>query len=86
MEKSIKKDGKNYILYNPSNYPWNIVLRVYQFSEEDLLHVRDYCDIYDIVKFQESATYEFIYKYFRDEIDESDLIDWHDVMTLTLLR
>jgi hypothetical protein len=86
MEKEIRKYKKDYILQNQSLFPWNIILRMYQFTQEELLASRDYCDIYDIVRFQEEATYDFIYEYFKADVDESDRLDWEDVKRFTLSR
>jgi hypothetical protein len=71
------------ILASPAGYPWNIILRMYQFTRPELLHVRSYCDVADITRFQRAATYGFIFDNFREEVNESDLIDWEDVLRYT---
>jgi hypothetical protein len=77
---------KDTILQSPDSWPWNIVLRLHQFSRKELLAVRDYCDVWDIVRFQSAASYDFIVKYFKGEVDQSDMLDWHDVIVLTRNR
>jgi hypothetical protein len=66
--------------------PWNIILRIYQFTEAEILHLAKYMDIRDIARFQNVATYHFIYSHFKDEVDESDRIDWLDIETWTANR
>ncbi len=79
MEKFIDETPLEEILESPEKYPWNIVLRRKQLSQDLLMEYSDYCDIKDIVRFQKSATYLFIRSFFEDEVAESLDIDWDDV-------
>ena len=79
MESAIKQTPKNIILNNPQKYAWNIVLRVQQFTEFELLSVREYCEIKDIIRFQHIATKHFLKEHFSKDIDDSLDVDWNDV-------
>ncbi len=76
METLIRRTSAAELLATPWAWPWNIVLRVHQFTQSEILEVRDYCDIYDIVRFQAAATYDFVEQYFTAEVDASDMLDW----------
>ncbi len=71
--------GKDELLKNPSRYAWNCVLYYIQFTQDELLEVKDLCDIKDIIKYQKAITYNFLETHFTTEIDNSLDIDWNDV-------
>ena len=84
MEEFIRASTtKEQLVAAPQGYPWNIVLRIYQFTPAELLRVRNFCDVADIVRFQTEATYTFVYNNFRQEVDDSDQLDWDHVMRYT---
>ena len=70
---------KRDLLKNPENYPWNAVLYYLQFSQEELLVVKEHLDIPALVKYQTAATYEFLRRHFSKEIDNCLEVDWADV-------
>ena len=86
MESYIRKTPKNDILNNPHKYAWNIVLRVMQFTDLELLSVREYCEIKDIIRFQNSASEQFLIKHFSEDIDKSLDVDWNDVKKYCINR
>ena len=86
MESVIKQTPKNIILNAPQKYAWNIVLRVQQFTEDELLSVREYCEIKDIIRFQNIATEDFLIKYFSKDINDSLDVDWNDVKRYCINR
>lgn len=86
MELQIKQTPKINILNNPQKYPWNIVLRVIQFTQSELLSVREYCEIKDIIRFQNSANKEFLITHFSKDIDDSLEVDWNDVNKYSINR
>lgn len=86
MESAIKQTPKNIILNSPQKYAWNIVLRVQQFTEDELLAVREYCEIKDIIRFQNSATKDFLTEHFSKDIDDSLEVDWNDVKRYCINR
>lgn len=79
MELHIKQTPKTNILTNPHKYAWNIVLRVIQFTQSEILSVREYCEIKDIIRFQNSANKQFLLQNFSKDIDDSLDVDWNDV-------
>ena len=77
---------KHRILENPQDYPWNAVLFHVQFSQEELLQVRDHVDLYAMIRHQQCLTREFLKTHFLKEIQESDDTDWTDVVYYVPLR
>lgn len=71
--------GKQAILNNPSAYAWNCVLYFLQFTQDELLSVRDWIELREMVKYQIAATPEFLRMHFAAEIDASLEVDWTDV-------
>ena len=71
---------KQRILENPQDYPWNAVLFHVQFSQEELLQVRDYVDLYTMIRHQRCLTRSFLRQHFLKEIQASDDTDWTDVV------
>ncbi len=61
---------------NPERYAWNILLRVQQFTEEELLHVREYISLPEMIRFQHVASMDFLQSHFSKEIDECLEVDW----------
>jgi hypothetical protein len=74
------------IVANPSKYAWNCLLYYRQFSQDELLHFRDYLEMPQLVKYQHAATLDFLRTHFSKEIDDCDMIDWLDVIRYTLNR
>lgn len=73
------KISKPLILSYPSNYAWNNVLRYIQFTQEELLSVRDWIELKELIRFQECVTHDFLREHFQAEIDMSLDIDWNDI-------
>jgi len=75
--------GKEKIFSDPHLYAWNCVLTFYQLSQDELLEFKQFVDIQALVKYQRSATYEFVHTHFIDEVEEDDLLTWNDVKKYT---
>lgn len=71
--------GKPALLKNPSAYAWNNVLYYLQFTQSELLEVRDHYDVKDIIYYQSSVTRSFLKEHFIDEINNSLEVDWQTV-------
>jgi len=67
------------ILSNPSKYAWNCVLYYLQFSQEEILSVKAWIDVYDIIRFQKAVTKQFLHDHFQKDIDDCLEVDWNDV-------
>ena len=61
---------------NPEKYSWRLLLSQVQFSQEELLQVRAWIVIRELIRYQKSLTKEFLEKHFAEEIDESLEVDW----------
>jgi hypothetical protein len=59
-------------------YAWNILLRCKQFTQEELLEVREYCCLPEMIRYQKSVTLEFLETHFAEEIDACLEVDWED--------
>ena len=68
--------GKAAILAAPHKYAWNAVLYYLQYSQSELLEVKEYIDIKDIVLYQACVTREYLRQNFEKEICESLDVDW----------
>lgn len=64
---------------NPQNYAWNCVLCFIQFTQPEILQMKEYMDIYTLVRFQKALTREFLRANFAEEIDECLELDWNDI-------
>lgn len=71
--------GKQSLLKEPSKYAWNCVLYYIQFTQEELLSLRELLPIRELVMYQRSVTRTFLRKYFQDVIDDSFDIGWSEV-------
>jgi hypothetical protein len=67
------------ILSNPSKYAWNCVLYYVQFSQEEILSVKEWIEVRELIKFQKSVTTQFLREHFQKEIDDCLEVDWNDV-------
>lgn len=67
------------ILSNPSKYAWNCLLYYVQFSQEEILSVKDWIEIRELIRFQRSITKRFLRENFQKEIDDCLEVDWTDV-------
>jgi hypothetical protein len=74
------------ILASPHTFAWNCVLYYIQFTQDELLLVKDWLDISALVKYQQSASYRFLRDYFADEIDSASDISWDEIKTYTIGR
>ncbi len=79
MESYYRNIPKKLLLDSPSQYAWNIALRYVQFTQSELLQVRDYYSIKDLIKFQDASTKGFIIQHFFHDVNESLDVDWDDV-------
>jgi len=77
--KYYEKIGKEAILLSPSQYAWNSLLCYVQFTQEEILTLRNWMVMKSLIRYQKSATYEFLYTHFREEVDECLEVDWNDV-------
>jgi hypothetical protein len=71
--------GKSAFMAEPSKYAWNCILYYIQFTQEELLFLREWLPIYELVKYQKSVTRSFLRAHFQKEIDESLELGWSDV-------
>jgi hypothetical protein len=69
----------NTYVSNPEKYAWNLLLSQVQFTQDELLLVKDWITIREMIRYQKSLTKSFLEKYFSEEIDESLEVDWNDV-------
>ncbi len=76
MYNTIEKEE---ILQAPQRYAWNIVLRHKQFTEEELLKVKEYLALPEMIRFQHAASLAFLRTHFQKEIDDCLEVDWLDV-------
>ena len=63
-------------LKNPERYAWNLLLTQVQFTQEELLHVRNWIVIRSLIRYQTSVTKAFLEEHFATDIDESLEVDW----------
>ncbi len=66
------------IFRQPERYAWNILLRVQQFTQEELLAVREYISLPEMIRFQHSVSMEFLRAEFSKDIDDCLEVDWED--------
>ena len=71
--------GKEAILTNPEKHAWNCVLYYIQFSQEEILSVKEWIEVRELIRFQKSATKLFLREHFQKEIDDCLEVDWTDV-------
>lgn len=67
------------ILLNPSKYTWNCILYYVQFSQEEILSVKEWIEIRELIQFQKAVTKQFLGEHFQKEIDDCLEVDWTDV-------
>ena len=78
MESYIFNKTKEELLNTPHKYAWNIVLRFKQFTQEEILLLRDFLPIVELIRFQHTVTIEFLHEHFQKDIDDSYDVDWND--------
>lgn len=66
------------IFGQPERYAWNILLRVQQFEQEELLAARDYISLPEMIRFQHAASMSFLRTHFAQDIDTCLEVDWED--------
>ena len=74
-----KSMNKTTILSNPSNYAWNYILHYIQFSQEEIISVKEWIELPELIKYQTSVTIQFLREHFQNEINVHSDIDWTDV-------
>jgi len=74
-----KSEGKEKIMAEPQKYAWNCVLAFIQFTQEEIIKMKDYIDIVTLVRYQKSVTYQFLREHFSEDIDECLELDWNDI-------
>ncbi len=67
------------ILTAPNHYPWNLVLYNYQFTQDELIKLRTYVDLPNMIKYQKCLTRGFLREHFKDDINACLEVDWDDV-------
>ena len=72
-------EGKAKIMAHPQQYAWNCVLTFIQFTQEELLQMKNYVDIRALVRHQKSVTRQFLRDHFSEDIDECLELDWNDI-------
>jgi hypothetical protein len=70
---------KSLLLAEPHRFAWNIVVREHQFTQEELLAVREYLDLPTLIRFQRCLTLDFLRTHFTKDIDDCLEVDWTDV-------
>ncbi len=78
--------NKKDLFENPSNYPWNCILYYKQFTQDELLSLREWLTMRELIRYQKSVTYEFLRAHFQKEIDDCLEVDWTDVETYVTNR
>lgn len=71
--------GKYAIMAEPQKYAWNCVLYYLQFTQDELLRMRDWIELREMIRYQRSISREFLRTHFMDAIDASLDVDWTDV-------
>ena len=79
QELYYKSLSKEELFKAPDNYAWNCVLYYVQFTQEELLRVREWIDIRVMVKHQKCLTRSFVHKHFSRDVDDDDLLTWEAV-------
>ena len=70
---------KTDIMKNPQAYAWNCILYYIQFTQEEIVQMKSYMLMPELVKYQKSVTREFLETHFAEEIDDCLEVDWLDV-------
>lgn len=78
IEQLYSTATKAEIFRQPERYAWNILLRVQQFSQEELLVIREYLSLPEMIRFQQVVTMNFLRTHFSKEIDDCLEVDWED--------
>jgi hypothetical protein len=78
METYVTNKTKEELLKEPHKYAWNIVLRFKQFTQEEILLLRDFLPLVELIRFQDSVTLDFLHAHFQKDIDDSYDVDWND--------
>lgn len=73
--------GKAPLLAEPHKYAWNNVLRYVQFTQDELLILKPYLSLPELIQCQKSLTRAFLRAHFAAEIDACLEVDWRDVET-----
>lgn len=66
-------------LATPWKFAWNIVVREFQFTQEELVAVKEYLDLPTLIRFQRCLTRPFLEAHFGAEIDACLEVDWYDI-------
>ena len=68
--------GKTTLMLNPEKYAWNSVLYYIQFTQEELISLREWLTMPELIRYQKSVTRAFLSLHFQKEIDDSLDVDW----------
>ena len=71
--------SKTDIFAQPQNYPWNCLLYYRQFTQDELVNVKPWIDIINMVKYQRCLTRRFVHEHFQNIVDNDDLLTWEAV-------
>lgn len=74
-----ERTGKAQLLANPVAYAWNCVLIYIQFTQAELLSVKNYLDIPALVKYQTCVTRAWLHEHFETDIEECHHIGWGQI-------
>lgn len=86
QEEYYKSLVKTDIFSHPHNYPWNALLYYVQFTQSELLMVKSFIDIRNMIKYQRCLTRSFVVEHFTEMIDEDDLLTWETVYIHVLVE
>ncbi len=74
-----EKINKTDIFVNPSCHAWNCLLYYVQFTQEEILLMKKWIEVRELIKYQKSVTKQFLRDNFQKEIDDCLEVDWTDV-------
>lgn len=70
---------KEDILKSPTSYAWNCVLRYIQFTQAELIAMKAYVELPELIRFQTSVTKAFLTAHFQAELDACLEVDSCDI-------
>jgi hypothetical protein len=71
--------GKQELLTNPHKYSWNTALYYIQFTQDELLRIKAYLPIPELVLYQRAITRDYLRTHFAIQIDECMEISWSTI-------
>lgn len=71
--------GKQELLTNPHKYSWNTILYYIQFTQDELLCVKEYLPIPELVVYQDAITRDYLRNHFAMQIEDCMEISWSSI-------